>query len=354
MIQGMPKPRPPYLQRHLTRHGSVIWYVKPPKRARVRIRGVYGTPEFMDAYQAAMAGKTPRAAKAPHKAPSGTLGWLIARYRETVAWTSLGAATRRQRENVFKHVIKASGDLPFADVSRKHIVAGIDRRRETPAAARHFLETMRGLFAWAANAEHVPADPTQGVKAPKKKGKGYHAWTIEECEAFEARWPVGTRERLAFDLLLYTGLRRGDAVKIGRPHVRDGVITTTTEKSGEMVKVVIPILPPLATSIEAAPCGELTFIAGERGRPMVKESFGNWFREACRAAGVPGSAHGLRKVGASRAAEAGATEHELMAMFGWVDPATAAIYTRAARRDEMARAGSRKLERFICGRTKGV
>ena len=33
------------------------------------------------------------------------------------------------------------------------------------------------------------------------------------------------------DVLLFTGLRRGDAVILGRQHVRDGVATLRTEKS---------------------------------------------------------------------------------------------------------------------------
>jgi integrase len=128
---------------------------------------------------------------------------------------------------------------------------------------------------------------------------------------YEARWPHGTRERVAFDVLLYTGLRRGDAVRLGRPHVKNGAATIRTEKTGQVV--TIPILPPLQSSLHPGPIGELTFIAGERGRPMKKASFGTWFRKACRKAGVPGSAHGLRKAGATRAADDGATEAQLEA-----------------------------------------
>jgi len=339
LIDAMPRPRPPYLQRHLTRHGKVIWYVRVGRGPLVRIRGEYGSDEFIAAYHAAVAGTTPQATG---KASKGSLSWLVARYRETSAWASLSSATRRQRDNILKHVLEASGDVAAVEIGRKHIVAGIDRRRATPAAARHFLETMRGLFQWALDAEHVAADPTQGVKAPRKSGDGFHAWTEDECAAYEARWPLGTRERLAFDILIYTGLRRGDAVTLGRQHVRNGVAMLRTEKTGE--PVAIPILPPLAASIAAGPCGDLAFIAGERGKPMIKESFGNWFRQACKAAGVPGSAHGLRKAGANRAALAGATEHELMALFGWSEPRTAAIYTRKANREKLAARASEKIE----------
>ena len=107
------------------------------------------------------------------------------------------------------------------------------------------------------------------------------------------------------DVLALTGLRRGDAVQLGRQHVRDGVATIRTEKTG--VTVTIPILPALAVTLAAGPCGELAFICGDSRKPLTKESFGNMFRDACRAAGVAKSAHGVRKIGATRAAENGAT-----------------------------------------------
>jgi integrase len=116
--------------------------------------------------------------------------------------------------------------------------------------------------------------------------------------------------------VIYTGLRRGDAVRLGRQHVRNGVATIKTEKTG--TEVTLPILLVLARTLEAGPCGDLTFIAGEYGRPLTKESFGNLFRKACRDAGLHNRfAHGLRKAAATRAANAGATVAELEAIFGW-------------------------------------
>jgi len=73
----------------------------------------------------------------------------------------------------------------------------------------------------------------------------------------------------------------------------------------------------LETSIAATKTGDFTFLINERGQPWVKESFGNWFRDVCRAAGCPGSAHGLRKAGATRAAERGGSERQLRAIIGW-------------------------------------
>jgi integrase len=95
--------------------------------------------------------------------------------------------------------------------------------------------------------------------------------------------------------------------------------------------------PVLSRTLDAGPCGDLTFIAGENGRPLTKESFGNLFRKACREAGLKDrSAHGLRKAAATRAANAGATVAQLEAIFGWSGGTMASLYTRAANRRKLA------------------
>ncbi|MGC9958791.1 tyrosine-type recombinase/integrase [Roseiarcus sp.] len=120
-------------------------------------------------------------------------------------------------------------------------------------------------------------------------------------------------------------------------------IRIKTEKTG--AEVIAPLLPPLAQSLAAGPTGDLHFIVGERGQPLTKETFGNWFGEACRAAGVSKSAHGLRKAGAARAATAGATTSQLKAIFGWTDEKMPSLYAQSADRERLARAAMSKLER---------
>ncbi len=140
-----------------------------------------------------------------------------------------------------------------------------------------------------------------------------------------------------------TGLRRGDAVKLGRQHVRNGIATIKTEKSEYTVEVTLPILPVLAETLRAGPCGELTFICGANGKPLDKRSFGHQFRKACRAAHVQRSAHGLRKIAATRAANAGATVAQLEAIFGWSGGRMASLYTRAADRRRLSMEAMHKL-----------
>jgi integrase len=336
-MKDMPRPRPPHLDRQVSRHGKTVWYVRIGKGPRIRIRSGFGTPEFDPEYQAAIAGLPARQTPTDDRTSLCTLAWLVERYRETTAWTDLSLASRRQRENIFEHVLEAAGRQPFAKITTASIMAGRDRRaKTTPAQARKFLDTMRGLFRWAVNAKLLKVDPTAGVANPSAPtSEGFTPWSIEDIAAYEACWPIGTRQRVWLDVLVYTGLRRGDAVRFGRQHIRNGVGTIKTEKTDTVV--TLPILPVLMKTLDAGPCGDLTFIAGEGGRPLTKESFGNLFREACREAGLQNrSAHGLRKAAATRAAENGATVAQLNAIFGWKGAKMATFYTEAADRRRLS------------------
>ena len=335
----MPRPRPPHLHRQVTQHGKTVWYARIGKGPRMRIRAEFGTAEFDAEYQAAISG-APRLKKGA--AAAGSLAWLIERYREVDAWTSLSLATRRQRENIFKQVIATAGKTAYSDITSATIADGRDRRVATPFQARHFLDTMRGLFEWATEAGLVKTNPAAAVKYPKlKSGDGFPVWAEEDVAAYEARWPLGTRQRVWIAVLLYTGLRRGDAVRLGRQHVRDGVATIKTQKTN--TEVHLPLLAPLREALDAGPTSDLAFICGSNGKPMTKESFGNAFSDACRAAGVKKSAHGLRKIGANRAAYKGATVAQLNAIFGWTGSKMASLYTANADRKRLAQDAIGKL-----------
>jgi integrase len=292
-----------------------------------------GTPKFEVAYLAALSGLVEQPME--RSGASGSLEWLINRYRETTAYRGLSHATRRQRDNIFKGVVKQAGRVSFRAVTRKKIMEGREDRASTPAQSRNFLDAMRGLFRWALDAAILDTDPTAGVKnPPRRPGGGFAAWTDDDVLAYEARWPAGSKERVWLHVLLYTGLRRGDAVLVGRQHVRNGLATIKTEKNE--TEVTIPLHPTLLATLKAGPTGDLAWIVGETGKPLTKETFGNMFRAACNAAGVGKSAHGVRKIGATRAAEAGVSVAELEALYGWTGGTMASHYTRTADRKRLA------------------
>jgi integrase len=332
-MQDMPKPRLPHLLHERSNRGRWVWYFRVGKGPRIRLPDEYGSTEFIAAYHAALAGEPCPSNRG--KPTKGSVSWLIGRYRESSAWASLSPATRYQRDRIFAQIIEKVGEEAFAGVTSKTIRNGREVRKATPFMANNYLRAVKGLFAWATEAEYVAANPAAPVPELTVKTKGHEPWTIEDVRRFEARWPLGTRERVWLHVLAYTGLRLGDACTVGWQHVRDDFVSMRAEKTDQVIE--FPVLPPLAETLKAGPTSDLAWIANAHGRPFVKESFGNAFRDACRAAGISGkSAHGLRKMLASLAAEIGASEELLQAWFGWQSNRMSSIYTRAASKKVMA------------------
>ena len=327
---------PPYVYRERTRHGRWVLYFRRGKGRRIRLPDNPASPEFEAAYRAALAGAVPEGRQ--DRAPSGSLRWLVERYRESAAWRQLSSGTRRQREAIFLRAIRQAGNPPFAAVTRAHIQAVMDKRSDRPASANTFLKTMRGLFAWAVRNGHVEEDPCAGVARLRYSSGGYAPWTRDDVRAFCDTHPVGTKARLAMELLLLTGLRRSDVVRVGRQHLNGDELAIRTAKTGTPVTMRLPA--SLLELIDATPTGDMHFVVGANGRPFTVESFGNWFRDRCREAGVAKSAHGLRKLSATLAAEGGASAHQVMAQFGWTRIEQAKVYTDSADRARLGREAS--------------
>lgn len=342
MIDAMPRPRPPHLCREVKR-GKPVWYVRKGRHGpRIRVHGDYGSEDFWSNYRAALETET---STPPRKSRYGanSLGWLVDRYQDSAAFRALAPSTQMMRAAIMRQMVKKSGNVPARDIDRKSIAAARDKR--TPNSGNNFLKTARGLFSWAYESDLIPTNPTIGVKKTVVRTEGHHTWTPDEVQRYWQKWHRGTRERLALDLMLFTGLRRGDVVKVGRQHINGGYFTTG--KTGTSTRK--PVLPALAETISAGPSGNLTLLVTSLGAPFSPAGFGNWFREACIAAGVPGRAHGLRKAGATIASENGATDAELMALFDWTSRDMATLYTRRADRSALAASAAEKMSRGITG-----
>jgi integrase len=231
-------------------------------------------------------------------------------------------------------------------LTREQMQRIVNEKSVTPFAQRNFLNTLRAMFKWATAEGRIPEDRTLGVTRVKAKTTGYKTWSEDHIARFEAAHPIGTKARLAFSLLLYTGQRRGDVVKMGRQHVHNGILTIDQGKTdgGEEAHVEIPMHPKLREIIDATPSGHLTFLVTHFGKPYTAAGFGNLFRELCDEAGCPDvSAHGLRKATARRLAEMNCTEHEIAAITGHASIAEVQRYTKAADRKRLARSAIKKL-----------
>lgn len=155
----------------------------------------------------------------------------------------------------------------------------------------------------------------------------------------EARWPIGTRQRLAFALHIYTGQRRSDVVKMTRADVAGGKIRVVPFKTG--TKVLVPIHRDLKPILDASPLGRMYLIETERGGPFSVAGYGNWSRDPHRAAELPDECvtHGLRKAAGRLLAEAGASTKQIMAVLGLKSIELAELYTRDAEQEQLAEGG---------------
>lgn len=338
------------------RHGNVRLYVRKRGKRKVRLHETPGTDAFMAEYRRALAEieglVAPKAAvRARQPAAKGSLRWLVQQYMASGEFRQLNPDTQRARRSVLEGLCQETdskglehGEKPFARMEARHVLKLRDAKAALPGAANNRVKYLSYVFSWAMlpAVGLAQANPCRGVpKLRPRRPDGHLAWGTAQCAAFEARWPLGTQARLAYEIFRETDLRRSDACRLGPQHVRDGRIRMTLKKGAGIapVEVNIPMSQRLLEAIESTPRakGHLAFLVTYQGRPYSVAGLGNAMRAWCDQAGLQGySAHGLRKFGATVMAEGGATELELMAFHGWTDPAQARVYTRKARAGKLA------------------
>jgi integrase len=348
----MPRRLPPGCIEDRDRHGNIRIYFRSKNRPKVRLRGTPWTPEFMADYEAAKGATVPTEGKG---ITPGTWRWLCIHYfAGCTDYKLLDEKTQRIRRWILEATYdepiapgspKLFRDFPLSRMTTEAIEVLRDRKTATPEAANHRVKAARAVFKWGVRKKgpdgkpYAPGNPARDVPYLKTGSTGYHSWTAEEVRQFEARHPIGTKARLALALLLLSGQRRSDVIRFGRQHIQDGrlIFTQFKGRNRKPKRLSLPILPALQRVIDASPCGDLTFLVNDRGHPFPDKSFGNKFRAWCDQADLPHcTAHGLRKAGATIAAEAGATAHQLMAIFGWSTIAMAQRYTQAADQKRLA------------------
>lgn len=339
-----------YLSEEKDRYGNVRLYFRKGGK-RVRLRSEVGTQAFLDEHRALLAGVVPQQGVAGVITQStDSFAWLLQRYYRSPEFkTELGPRTQYVRRGLLDAISLKHGEKPFAKIEPRHVRMIRDEKADAPGTANGRVKALRQLFEWAKGAGRLEKNPAKDVPYIKTGGEGFHAWSPEEVRQFEEHFAVGSMARLAFDLLLYTGVRRSDAVRLG-PAMETGKGTirfvVTKGQRAARRELELPLLPTLRRSIDATPAGKETYIVSSRGQPFTVESFGNWFRKRCNEAGLPHcAAHGLRKAGATLAAERGATAHQLKAIFGWASIKDAEHYTKRANQVTLARDAMRLLER---------
>ena len=306
---------------------------------KVELPGVPGSAEFMAAYQMALA-TTPAPIGAKRNAP-GTVAHIVAAYLDSQShFGRLAPGTRAIRRAILERFREAHGDLPFATMPPKFIVWLLDQKR--PHVARNWLKALRALTRFAVALDFRKDDPARDIKLAPIKSDGFHTWTDEEVAQYEARHAIGTKARLAIALGRYTMQRRGDVIRMGRQHIRNGELYVTQQKTG--VALILPVHPELQAIIDATPGTHLNFLVTKTGKSYSGKEFDRAFRQWCNEAGLPKRCvfHGLRKAGLTWGADQGWSTHELAAWSGHKTLAEIQRYTKAADQRRAARASLKR------------
>lgn len=309
---------------------------------RCNLPGPYGGPEFKAAYEAALIGaKTPRSTAEPD-----TVSWLIEQYLGSLKFKNLSDARKRSIRGELDWLRGHAGKYHYARLAVRHVEA-LMAKKTGPVAANTVKKNMSMLFNFASKKlGYLGPNPAKFAEKMKTNPDGYHTWTETEVERYLTHHGAGTKARLVLLLALNTGMSRQDLCGVGWQHVsqRTGRARIAYNRAKTAVAADLPILPELAEELAMLPADRLLFITQDK-RPIgyKPETLGNWFRDRCSEAKVPGSLHGLRKAGATRLADAGASNWEIASYLAHKDTKQADTYTKKANRSKLADSGFAKL-----------
>lgn len=350
-----------FVKAYRDRHGRMRYYYRRLGLATVPLPGEPGTAEFMAAYQLADA-RAPRPhadvvkAAAMARVQPRSINALIIEYYRSTEFRELADSTRRAYRGQLDRFRRKHGDKGALSIQTPHLEAIFLAMAAAPEAAANLRKRLRRVFRLAVRLGWRQDNPVNETEITRKRDRGIKGWSDEDLTQFEGRWPSGTRERLAYALCLYTGQRRSDVIRMGPQHVSNGRISVVQQKTAHRLMVRLhPILAAeIAANASTGNAGNLAFLTTVKGAPFTVEGFGNWFRDACAAAGLKGkSPHGLRKSAGRRLAEAGCTEKEIAAILGHTTLGEVARYTREANQAGLADAAMDKVEKAET-RTAGV
>ena len=317
---------PPNVTEFRDRHGKWRLRFRQAGRPPYYFREKPGTDGFRAELEAC---RSTSPARSMSRTKAGSISALISLNYGTPAFTGLAASSKKTYRSTLERFRAKHGNKLVASLERQHIKAMLGAMSDRRAAANKFLDKLHILMALAVDEGWRKDDPTVGIKGYRYKSEGFHTWTEEEIALFEAHHPIGSTARLALALMLFTGQRRSDVVRMGRQHIDGSRIRVRQQKTG--APLLISLHPNLSKILERSPSTDLTFLLTQYGRPFSANGFGNKMRGWCDAAGLPQcSAHGLRKAVARRLAEAGCTNPQIKAITGHTTDSEVARYTAAA------------------------
>jgi len=336
----------PFVEMWRDRHGKMRAYFRRGKGGpRIVLNGAFGSDEFHASYAAALRGVSENGDSRPkiERAGNGTLAALIVSYMKDAAFRDLRKTSKAGYTSRLNAIRREHGDRSVAGLNRARIETMLAVYDDRPASKLDTLKKLRILTKHAIKIGWIGADPTAGIR--RVKGGEIRSWTDDEILQFQTRWQIGTKQRTAFALMLYTGQRRSDVHRMTWQDIshKTGRISVIQQKTG--AKIQVPLHRNLLQVLEQSRHNHVTIINTEFGKPFTVDGFSDFMRDAITAAGLPLDCqpHGLRKAAGRRLAEAECTTKQIMAILGHKSIAEER-YTREADQIRLATDAMTRLE----------
>jgi integrase len=335
---------PKYVEEVTIRRDGQMWgyfYFRQKGGPRIRLPNHPWSPEFMAAYAEALKGLSVKP-KGTHAIAAGSVEAALIRYYQSAMWTDdIGEESRKYRRPILEQFRDKYGAIKMRAIQRSHIQTVISLRK--PAAQGNWMRSLRGFFKFAMSENIISVNPTADVIQSKRiKTDGFRPWTEGDVKAYRARYPLGTRERLAMEIMLNLGVRVSDARRIGPANIVGNVLTDfQPQKSARRggFKINVPVNPELRRAIAAMKVtGTGSYLLTTEGNEYTAEYLSQKMRDWCRDAGLPDAtaSHGLRKLCLTRLAEIGCSVFEIMAISGHKQLSEVQRYTEAASRKKLS------------------
>jgi integrase len=286
---------------------KTYWYAW---RGGPRLKGEYGSPEFIASFNAAIATKV--------AAPEGRLLSLLQGYQQSQDFLGLRDRTWADYIGLITKIEQKFGDAPIkalADPRTRGIF--MDWRDELALRSKRQADytwtVLARVLSWAKDRGKITVNPCE------RGGRVYHGtrvdsvWSVEDEAAFLEHAPV--QLHLPLLLALWTGQQQGDLLRLPWSGYDGKHIRLRQSKTG--ARVTVPVGAPLRAALDATPKLGPIIVTSTIGRPWTPEGFRAQFSVACKKAGISGlTFNDLRGTAVTRLALVGCTEAQIASFTG--------------------------------------
>lgn len=326
--------------------GSIVTYYYAWKGGP-RLPGKPGNPEFIAAYNEAVAKKV--------QEPAGTLQAILNAYQSSPKFTDLAPRTCKDYVRQIKQIEVEFGDFPIAGLpdrrTRSEFLAWSDKLAiKSRRQADYTFSTFAAIMAWASDRGLILCNPCTRPGKLYRSQRAESIWLDDDEAALKAVAPPHIW--LAYLLAVWTGQRQGGLLRLPWTAYDGNNIRLKQSKGGRRVTILVGSELKTALAIAAKAKTAVTILTTTKGTPWTSDGFRtSWGKTVAKAKVTGLTFHDIRGTAVTRLALGGCSEAEIATFTGHSLADVAAILDAhyLSRDSRMAESALRKREAHEAG-----